>query len=229
MTLHPGMEFREVHRGPASSDSIFQVRCDPARTRLGLVWAKDYGQSVLPVAELTKRSGCWAAVNGGYFDPKSEPMGYQRDAIRVVSHDLRTAGLFGGVFVVGPRGADLLGREDFVASAYSFALQCGPRLIFRGEKVKGIHADPPARRTGMGVDRQGRIFLYATGLTARFTFAQTQAWLNGPVAQGGLEPSGVLNLDGGSSTQFSVNTPSLKEDVPGWARVPVAVGIFPSR
>jgi uncharacterized protein YigE (DUF2233 family) len=225
--IERGLEYREVRLGFSSAQSIFQLRCDPALTRLGLINAADYRQKSLKVEELAARSHCWAAVNGGYFDGDDKAMGYQRDWKRVLSNVTRSAGLFGGVFVVGPRGPELLGREDFTPGSYSFAMQCGPRLIYKGDYVKGIHTDRPTRRTGIGVDRKGRIFLYATGVAAHFTFAQTQAWLCGPSTQGGLQAWGVLNLDGGSSTQMSVQARKVTQEIVGWAGVPVAIGVFP--
>lgn len=227
MQIERGLEYREVHMGSTAAENIFELRCDPALTRLGLIDARDYRQKTMSVSDLVTRSRCWAAVNGGYFDSDDKPMGFQRDSRRVISGETRTAGLFGGVFVIGPHGPELMAREDFSPAPAIFALQCGPRLIYKGEFIKGIHADPPTRRTGMGVDRKGRIFLYATGVGARYTFAQTQAFLTGPSAKGGLDAWGVLNLDGGSSTQMSVQTRKMTQEIPSWASVPIAVGVFP--
>jgi uncharacterized protein YigE (DUF2233 family) len=209
------------------ADSIYELRCDPALTRLGLVKATDFHSRSKPVDELVTLSHCYAAVNGGYFGEKEEPLGYQRDWRGAVCSGVATGAVFGGIFVVGPKGPDLLGRDNFSPGPYSFAIQCGPRLIVKSSKVPGIHADPARRRTGIGYDHQGRVLLYATGQTTLMSFAECQAWLTGPADRGGLDPVGVLNLDGGSSTQFSIHTRELSQDVAGLTPVPVAVGVFP--
>ena len=226
--LKPGLEYREIRRSPVPADSVYELRCDLSQTRLGLVRATDYGARSKTLDEMVSLSHCFAAVNGGYFGPKDDPLGYQRDWRGLVCSGVATGSVFGGVFVIGPNGPDLLPRDSFSPGPYSFVLQCGPRLIVNGQKVPGIHADPARRRTGLGYDRHGRVFLYATGQTTLMTFAECQAFLLGPAAQGGLDPVGALNLDGGSSTQISVHTKELSEDVAGLTPVPIAVGVFPA-
>jgi uncharacterized protein YigE (DUF2233 family) len=226
-TLKPGLQYREVHRTALPGDTIYELRCDPKRTRLHLLAASDYGWKKARVDELTRKARCWGAVNGGYFGTKDEPLGYQRDFGRVLSPDLASGGAFGGVFVIGPNGPELKARDSFHPGTYTFALQCGPRLIVQGHPVKGIHAEERRRRTGIGYDRQGWVFLYATGVTGRYTLAECQQWLAGPRIRGGMDPVGVLNLDGGSSTQFYLRTPQVTVDVPGLTSVAVGIGISP--
>ena len=223
--LKPGLEYREVAR---AGDVVHQLRCDPQLTRLGLITSQSFGKPAATVAELSDSVRCWAAVNGGYFGQRNEALGYQRDRDRVVCPDIATGSAFGGVFVVGPQGPDLLAREDFrPGKAFPFAIQCGPRLINQRSKIAGIRSERAARRTGIGYDGSGRVVLFASGVGARLTFAECQEMLIGPAQRGGLDALGVLNLDGGSSTALSLRVDKLKRDIVGFAPVPVAVGVFP--
>src|ERR1017187_9735112 len=87
VTVARGLEYREV-------GDVYQLRGDPASTRLGLLVAPS---GHLSIGQLVEQAHCLAGINGGYFDVDGKPMGYQRDQSRVVCPTVRTAGLFGGV------------------------------------------------------------------------------------------------------------------------------------
>jgi uncharacterized protein YigE (DUF2233 family) len=225
-----GMQYREIFYGPHNSQRrVHQIRFKQPSFQLRLLWAKDYKASALTAYDFWKASKASIVINGGYFDRDLAPMGYQRDQKRVVSSTVWKEGLFGGVFAI-PKAANsralVLGREEFRPQDYSFAVQCGPRLIYQDKAISGIHADPAARRTTIGVDRAGRILLLASDIDGALTFAQTQDLLLSDESKGGLNARGMLNLDGGSSTQMSIHTAQLNKEIIGFAQVPVAVGVF---
>ncbi len=230
-SISSGTQYREVFYGSGDDKRrVHQLRFKSQSHQLRLLWAKDSKNKSLSAQDFRQRSGALAVVNGGYFDRDLSPMGYQRDAKRVVSPTIWREGLFGGVFAI-PKGSDLpamvMSRDDFIPENYSFAIQCGPRLVYRSKAMTGIYADPAARRTAIGVDREGRLLLMASDIDGALTFAQTQELLLSSESKGGLNATGVLNLDGGSSTQMSIHTAKLSKEIVGFARVPVAVGVFP--
>lgn len=228
-----GVQYREVFYAKGEDKRrVHQLRIKSQSHQLRLLWARDSKQKILSTQDFRQRSGALAVVNGGYFDRDLSPMGYQRDAKRVVSPTVWREGLFGGVFAI-PKASDLpalvMSRDDFIPENYSFAIQCGPRLVYRSKAMTGIHADPAARRTTIGVDPKGRLLLMASDIDGALTFAQTQELLLSPESKGGLNATGVLNLDGGSSTQMSIHTAKLSKEIIGFARVPVAVAVFANK
>lgn len=225
MPVASGLEYRAVR--PPSGGTFHQLRARADSVHLKLLSAKDYQEKSMRCDEFLKRSGALAVLNGGYFDPENLPMGYQRDSDRVLQSEVWTRGLFGGVFYLDyQRVAHVVGREDFVPTQASFAVQCGPRLVYRREKMPGIHDDPAARRTVIGVDRSGRYLFGVSDVDCRLRFGQLQDLLLSGEAQGGFDAEGVLNLDGGSSTQISIKTKKFQSHIVGWSPVPVAVAVM---
>ena len=217
MAIASGLEYRAVR--PPSGGTFHQLRTRIDCVQLKLLSAKDYQEKSMRCDEFLKRSGAVAVLNGGYFDPENQPMGYQRDSDRVLQSEVWTRGLFGGVFYLDSQQvAHVVGREDFVPAQASFALQCGPRLVYRREKMQGIHDDPAARRTVIGVDRSGRYLFGVSDVDCRLRFGQLQDLLLSGEAQGGFNAEGVLNLDGGSSTQASIKTKKFQSHIVGLQR-----------
>lgn len=201
---------------------MHQVRLDPARYRLGLLVSK----KSLPLADLVAGTKALVAVNGGYFGRDGEPLGYLRDGARVLVDTVATGSAFTGVFFVNKSGPQVVLREEFRPDGESLAIQCGPRLVADGRAVTGYAPNEPRRRTGVGVDEDGWIILFATAMAGNLTLEQTQKLLLSPPAQGGVRPRAVLNLDGGSSTQMVIKTKALSLNLLGYTGVPVGLAAY---
>jgi exopolysaccharide biosynthesis protein len=103
--------------------------------------------------------------------------------------------------------------------------QAGPRLVWDGEAVGGLDSEALANRTVLSVDEEGRLGIVVIGGPATTTLSELPALLLKPVSQGGMEAVRALNLDGGSSTQFFLQSGSTKKSMPGRAKVPVFLGV----
>lgn len=209
-----GLEYRvTTYRGA----QLHQVRVDPTKRRLDVALASDHGRPAMSVAELKDRTGALAAFNASYFDGENRPLGYLQSGSRVIVDAVATGGAFGGVFLLDEEEARIVHRSDFEPGSARLALQAGPRLLEGGRKVEGVHPGDARQRTGVAVDREGKIVLYAVGLGQGLTMTALQDAL---LALGFRE---ALNLDGGSSTQMMVEAGGVKAVVAGFVPVPVAL------
>ena len=220
--LAPGLEYRAVPLDSGSFPAMHQVRLDLRRYRLDLSLASDTGAKMQTVPALRKAARAAVAVNASYFDAEGRPLGYLREGDRLVVPGVATGGAFTGVLLVRPEGARILHRGSFQPGRSLLALQAGPRLVAGGQPVQGLE-EGARRRTGVARDRQGRVVLYATDPGGNLTLARCRDLLLRPEQRGGIAPTDVLNLDGGSSTGFSLAAGGVQVDRPAYTLVPVAL------
>lgn len=222
-TLQEGVEYRKVQlKTQQGSCSMHQLRFRPQKARLKVLTAE-------PAAFIGQfMKDCFFAVNASYFDQERRPLGYLKDG-KVFNSSVATGGAFGGIFVVdSAETARLLTPSTFPPHQRArarLALQAGPRLVVRGERVSGIHATKAAARTGVAVDRAGRITVFAMGHGEGVGLEKLPYLLVRPVEQGGLGAWDALNLDGGSSTQMVLSHPKAKAAIPALVPVPVGLGV----
>lgn len=220
--LAEGLEYRAVPLGADSFPAMHQVRLDPKLFRLRLGLARDGGSPLGTVGGLRQRMGAVVAVNGSYFDEGGRPLGYLEESGRRVVPEVATGAAFTGVLWVGPQGTRILHRDDFQPGPASLALQAGPRLVVDSRPV-GVLDSPPRRRTGVVLDRQGHLVLYATDPGGNLSMRACRDLLSGAAKAGGVQPADVLNLDGGSSTGISVRCGAFRLERPAFTLVPVAL------
>lgn len=219
--LKPGLDYRTADLGEVR---MHQFRLDPQKVKLEVFLASDYGRPALFVGELAEAAQAMVMVNGGYFDAEQKPMGYLKDD-RVILSEVHPGSAFGGILVVGQGKPTVVSRDNFRPGPERLALQCGPRLVDRGQAVEGIHEAGPRARTGVAIDSQGWLYLYACDGRPGLTFAQLQKILMKPLSGGGLAARYALNLDGGTSTQMVLRHPKLKAAIPAFVAVPVGLGV----
>ncbi|MCA9793776.1 MAG: phosphodiester glycosidase family protein [Candidatus Eremiobacteraeota bacterium] len=219
--LKTGLAYRTADLGEVR---MHQFRLDPSQVKLEVFLAADYGRPTMLVGELAEAAQAMVMLNGGYFDQDSRPMGYLKDG-KIINQDINPGSAFGGILVVGRGKPTVLSRDTFQPGPERLALQCGPRLIDAGKPVEGIHDSDRRARTGVAVDGEGNLYLYACDGRPGLTFARLQRILTKPVNQGGLAARYALNLDGGSSTQMVLRHPRVKAAIPALVAVPVGVGV----
>jgi uncharacterized protein YigE (DUF2233 family) len=213
--ISPGVQMRRWHvtveglRVP-----IVAVRAAASRFRV------DTG-ATLDVATWRRRMAGAAVANGGFFDTDGRTLGLRIARGKQIS-PLRSADW--GVFYVSPKGARIVHTREWagwskrVKSRVREAVQCGPRLVVDG---RVLHLKPQwARRTGVGIMRDGRIVLAVT--EDEMSFA---AWAALWARRDGLNCVDALNLDGGGSTQLAIRTAKTTYDVGGAWPVPDVVGL----
>lgn len=167
-----------------------------------------------------------AVFNGGYFDSKGRPLGLLF-ANTWVQKQAASGSAFGGMFSLTGNTPALWPIFQISDSHYDrvrqapdlrFLIQCGPRLLADGQTVSGLERNTFTRRTAIGYDDQGRLYLMATALHYTMSFAQLQTYLKDQ-----LKLRSALNLDGGSSTQCSIRG---QADCFGFSPIPFALGLF---
>jgi len=107
------------------------------------------------LAGMMKREKYVCAVNGGYFDEQFKPIG-----LRIVNSQMLTplkrARLITGVLFASPRDVQIVRAREFSQrQKIEAAIQCGPFLVDRSQRVGGLNNSEHARRTfarGFGSD-----------------------------------------------------------------------------
>jgi len=206
----PGVEMRVLK---TEHGSVTALRAAPNRIRI-----VGGGRSAerLDVAQWRRRAGALAAVNGGFFDDKDRAIGLRIARGRKVSPLHRGDW---GVFYVLDNRARIRHTRDFKMNEdIAEAVQCGPRLVVDGRVVK--LKDQWARRTALGIQRDGRVIL-AVANDAWSLRDWAALWLS----PNGLNCPSALGLDGGPSTQLSIQTKARVLEIGGYGTVADAVAI----
>ncbi len=193
--LAPGLE---LHRSLATGSLFGQanaLRVAPHLFELRAHYVP--GEARTLDAWLTALPGVTAFINANFFD-----------------RDLRINGLLvadgvshghpwlsrGGTFLLRDGLPVLLPNSErpWGSGVLRQAVQGFPMLVLAGQPAYR-RSGPPARRSVVALDRQGRVLLLATPLLGP-SLAEMAAWL----ASSDLEIESALNLDGGGSTMFYV-------------------------
>ena len=135
------------------------------------------------------------AVNGGFFGPGGEPLGFASSEGKVYAR--LAPRLSGGVLVIDGARAAVTEAESFDASApASFAIQCRPRLVVMGAPNVKRDDGQRAERTALCVRAGGRTLdvVLARGPRGGPSLFALGRYL----ASAGCDDA--LNLDGGPST-----------------------------
>jgi len=214
----PGMDVRTLYwKTEYWFARVAVVRAEPARCVVRVL--ECHGR----LAGAGARAGMvcpWpgAAINASYFAEDLTPIGL------LVTNGRHLASRYPigswGAFWVRAGQPALLMTPDVLPHDVTQALECKPRLVVAG-RIPHFLPQPPARRSAVGMDAQGRIVLAATD--ARLTLDQWAACM-----RNGLRCVEALNLDGGPSTQLAVRG-AVPIDIYGGGAVPVFVTIAPIR
>lgn len=217
--IAPGVELRRFswedsgHKSP-----VVALRVAPSRLQVA-VGAR--GQA-LEAPAWRAQAGALAAVNGGFFDAEGRSLGVRLSAGKLVSGPHGSRWSVFRVKKTAQQGeAKIISASEFRDALsrgvrYEAAVQCGPLLVSEGRL--GSFKDQWDRRTGLGIDKAGRVIVAACDdvLSLRgwaLCFAR------------GLGCPDALNLDGGSSTQMSLLAGTERVEWAGGRSVPDAVVI----
>lgn len=161
-----------------------------------------------------QREAAFIAVNGAFFDPDKKSLGLRisdgETRVRLVSTG-------GPVFRVRDGQAAIFDSSDFqTRRSTTEAIQCSPRLVENGKIA--TFKDQWARRTALGIRRDGRVVLAVADGAITF-----HDWARIWAAPDGFACPNAMSLDGGGSTQLSVHTPRAQIEISGFTDVPDAV------
>lgn len=225
------MEVRQVSLGQPRRLVMTQLRCDPKLVRFSLLLASDrQGKAKVSRAEeMASRFGQVAVINCSYFDEADRVLGYHERLGNVLEPSRAEGGVFGGFFFWDGTRAGLKSRDEPLPKGVPVLFQAGPRLVWDGAAIPGLEKTDRAARSGVAIDRQGRVILFALPVTSQVTLAELPALLSAPVESGGVGAWRALNFDGGSSTQFVLRGKKRPMTLPGLAPVPAFLGVSPKK
>lgn len=220
LSIAPGVEYRELpgkYLSPWSHIHVFRISLK--KNILSNQLASDFSKKLATAEVFSKQSGAFLAINGGFFDNQSKPLGLrltdhkQQNSIKPIS--------WWGVFYTQHQKPYISSYREFDRNpSMEFAIQSGPRLLINNRIVPlkpGI-----AERTALGITKNKQIIILVTENSAMSTSALAKMLQTEP-----LSCTDALNLDGGSSTQMYVNTPEIVRKVSGFTGVSDAVVVRP--
>jgi hypothetical protein len=215
-TLAPGLEYLDL---PITGDArahVFRVDLDVWKPFS--VLAKNATREVAPVEVLAKETGAAVMINGGFFDQDLSPMGL------IISEGKQLVPLRKevdwGVFFVQDNKPSLKHTKEITDTKdFSFAVQCGPRILI-DQKVPKLKAQSFAR-TAIGVTKDQKLLLLVTYQ------APVAADVLGTFFQEKLNATDALLLDGGPSTQLFAELPGFSLQRPGGTGIAHGIGLLP--
>jgi uncharacterized protein YigE (DUF2233 family) len=226
--VHSGIELRKAvleRSEPEQEIELVLVRIDSRRVVPRVLRGGDFNIKGSDVKTFAQKSHAVAAINASYFDENGRALGFLKTSSGG-SLQVSKSSLFTGIFGVKNNLPFIVHRDDFVPGSADEALQAGPLLISKGEKVNVTRgAGRQSRRALVGIDRENRIILAVTSsLLGGLNWVELQEFFGSPHWQ--AEVADLLNLDGGGSAQLYVKGTQTEEHVPGSTAVPVALGFF---
>lgn len=221
------MEFREVVLDSPREVTCLQLRCDPRKVKFSLLLATDLkkGRNHATAVEIAQQFQQTAVINSSYFGHKNEILGYAERYGQVLNSRVAQTGVFSAFFYWDGGRAGLKRRGESLPKNVPVLFQAGPRLVWDSVAVKGLDNEAKANRSGVALDSQGRVTLFALGTSSKLTLAELPELLMRPENRGGVSAVRALNFDGGKSTQFHLDTPVRKRTLPGYVEVPVFLGV----
>lgn len=190
----------------------------------GSVSSPRYGS----LGEAMRAHGCIAGVNAGFFsaDSAGSPLGL------CISNGVRISNLASSSFAVAGVLYDT-GKEIILERTKTYmqrkspinmknAIQGGPFLVENGRPVAGLHDDRKALRTFVATDGRGH---WCLGSSSPLSLKELAQWLCEPNCTGRFQIQTALNLDGGSSSAYWVQTPH--RNYPSIKQVRNYIGLIP--
>ncbi|MBI3540782.1 MAG: phosphodiester glycosidase family protein [Deltaproteobacteria bacterium] len=202
----------------SESPFVHAFRVDLKKVKLDLLIAKELGANSFSSEDYRQRTKALLVINGGFFDENFHSLGLRQKKNNVLNPVRNSTW---GIFVLGGKDGKtpaILSRKDWKPELSTLALQVGPRLVIDGQ-VPSFKEGSPTRRSAMGITPDGKIEIALS--ESPLTLREWAEWLKKDCPQ-------VLNLDGGGSSQVSVNSPHFSLQVMGATTVPDAIALFPN-
>ncbi len=198
-------------------ESLYLLRLEPEQFRFEIAYQPGAPKGLL---EWQATTGALIVVNGGFFTET-----YEATGLMVINGQASGTSYvdFGGMLAImetGPEIRWLAERPYTSAGSIQYALQSFPMLVKPGGVLGYPNEDgSPARRTVIGVDRNGRFLIILTRRSS-FTLHQLSTWLT--TSDLGLDSA--LNLDGGTSSGLILAEP--REELLPFVLLPSVITIY---
>ena len=212
------------------SAELVLVRSTLHQYQVGVIRAADYGRKTFDAREAARLSKAVVTINANFFDEQGKPLGVLINRGLVHQGIHRGGKTLTGVFKATRDQIEIVNRQAFSPDDALEAIQAGPRLIAKGTIVKPISNTESTRRSGVCIDSERRLVLFAvsSSLTG-LTFDELQQALASP----SVRCHDALNLDGGGSTQLFISSQIAEGSdanrevfIKGRDEVPVMLGLF---
>jgi phosphodiester glycosidase len=214
-----GLDRREVGVPFTSlgfEERLILFRIDPAYFDMRVLYSPGFPRRV---SEWGAEAGARLAFNAAFFDEKDVATGLVVSDGKVFGKSYQD---FGGMFAVDEQGASSI--RSLAAQPYQpdeplrQAVQGFPMLIYPDGSAFANEDATRARRTALGQDAAGRVYLVVAPHNA-FTLAELAAWLH----DSDLGLTTALNLDGGGSTGYWAGPSDV---VDSFTPVPAVVAVY---
>lgn len=237
--LAPGLSYARLEFSRTTETGrvvLAAVRAEPARCEFQLLDAPALlDQPAGAVEDMAEKAGVVVAANASFYLPDSyKPIGLIVAGGKVRNDWKKAAG--SGIFWVkdGKAGVDWSRVFQKSWEQAELALQAGP-LIIEPDGRMGIRSNTKKyrARTAVGLDGRRRVVLACTlrmddGEELRgLDLYELMQILAADERLGGLGLKAALNLDGGTSTAFSLRHPSRSLMAPSLHPVPNGIGLRP--
>ena len=194
--LSPGLELHPSLATGSLFGQVTALRLDPQRYRLRAHY--EPGEALTLEGWRAALSDAVAFINANFFDSELRVNGLLvADGIAHGQPWLTR----GGTLLLRNGTPQLRPNQErpWLTGQLQEAVQGFPMLVLDGSRVYRRNG-PPARRSAVALDRQGRVLLLATPLPG-LSLAALADWLAGS----DLDVVSALNLDGGGSTMLYVS------------------------
>lgn len=192
------------------------LQIDPTLVGISLA----YDQQGKTIAQWSQMSPNAIVSNAGFFKEGNEPVGLlfingtRKDAHRINQRGTGLLILEAGKVRIRDLGADPVdGSETFMN-----ALQSYPLLIANGQIKVLEQAKNQDRRTAIGVDGDGKVYLATVEYAHLGLFQLAELLKNSDI-----QFTDVLNLDGGGSTGIAVPFEGIKRAINSQTTVPTVL------
>ena len=227
-TVRKGVEFRKIAMEHSESSQTLEfklLRFDGRLIVPRVLSADQFQLKGASAKTFAEKTGAIAAINASYFDEKGRPLAYLKIAAKEINTTVSKHALYTGIFGVRDSVPFVAHRDNFQPTQASEALQTGPLLLNKGAVAIVNGSGRYARRSVIGVDKEGRILIGVTdAVLGGLSFAELQELFTSSNRQ--LDALDLLNLDGGGSAQLYVKTGNFEEWLSGTSEVPVAIAFF---
>jgi exopolysaccharide biosynthesis protein len=177
----------------------FENRAAPSTVE---AWARSLPQAVM-------------VANGVYFDEHFQPTGLLKTA-GVLANDRKYDLDKSGLLELSPAVSVIdTAMQKIDLAKMTEVAQSFPFIVKKGSPITAFKDQKAARRTFIGTDKNGDVYIGAVPEDA-ITFVDLAKLL----AKTGVKWNNVLNLDGGTSTGFSVHDGSYEETMNSIVQVP---------
>jgi len=222
------LEYRSLERGLDyavlqidAASKLHLLKIDLSRFTIKVLDARDFKNEALAVKTFSEKSRALAAINANFFDAQNQPLGLVLQDGKL-KNPAKKISWWASLLIKGDRASIEKVYEKNAVLAYDNGVQAGPRLVVAGKTPKLKQEFSP--KSAVGLDRKGHLILVVSEGSIEINgFAQLLAKKE---KDGGVGMVNALNLDGGSSTQFFAKAGDLNLSLPGFSRVPIALGVF---